>query len=551
MGKTIVNNNIKLKSGGGLINEPEGLSIGSLSVIVPSILGENITVTDTPRPVFLGEGISNSVAFQQRDYNSDCGHNQHSLIYGANQSVIAFKTGKYQTRLTKLEISIFKKGNPSGDAVFSLYLADASHKPTGSALGTYTITASSLSLYSALTAVKTNIPIFINVNKDTEYCLVIKSILSPDSNNCLVLYYGNSGESYLLGKSTDAGDTWTVSTSVSGGISVIGYSDYEEGKIYLSDFTDKSRLRINGFITESKQKDETYDLYLNGKVSGFSNLVTGAEHFFDYFGGNSSISNTTSGSYYELGTTTNIRVGQTITNNKRSILKRIYFGGSRYGSPTDALVVKLYNCVNGELIATSDINDLSVSNYFNFPDVILNKDAQYFFELERTGSLDNSNYYRILNNGTYSGGDAYLNRKQQKGVDLHFILEKIDLMITNNILLGLSVGKAISQSSLLLGDFKGIISVVNEGGSYTYGTSIKTFETPLFAKKATINFHYVSSPYSFKGKIEVKRDENVSCSDYSGSTTFPFNVSWSGNSMTITTANVSNDHWSAIIYYYN
>jgi len=371
-----------------------------------------------------------------------------------------------------------------------------------------------------------------------------------------------SGEAYKIGTSSNSGSTWSVSSGIYSGLQVIGYSDYEAGKIYLSDFTEESRQRMHGFITESKVTDDAYSLQVNGSVSGFSSLVTGLDYYLNTIKNAETISHTSNNSNIQFGKVSGYtRVGQTITTSNLLYPYSITFRVYRVGSPTDTVVCKIYDSVGGTLLATSEEKDLSKITTsttgeditFTFPEVKLSPSTQYFFELERTGTTSNVDYYGIRqqSSSSYSGGDQYEDRTRNSSNDLYFILSIGDASLSKDVSSGIFLGKALSSSSLLLADFRGMIEKVSESGSYTLGTTTKTFNAPVFAKKVKINFYYVQSSYVFRGQVEVEKGELMQWSDYFGSTEYSFNVNWVGDTITITTNNVSGASWSATLYFFN
>lgn len=556
----------KLDPAGGLTRTAAGLGIGSTSVVVSTTLGESITVSGTPLPVFIGEGSSNSLEYPQRGYDYNKHYTTDNIdAYGVNQIMLVFKTGKYQTRLKAVKARFCKTGTPPGNAVFNLYLADSNSKPTGSSLATVTMTASDLpSTADYLTPTTITFPSVVSVSKDQAYCLVVTAISASTSSNCVSLRYNTSasGEAYSIGTSPDSGLNWSVSSGRYSGVAVIGYSDYEEGKLYLSDFTEDSRSRMNGYLTETKAFGESYSLQVNGSLSGFSSLVTGSDYFLNTIKNAETISYTSHDGSEAFGRVSGYtRVGQTITTSNLLYPNRITFRVYRVGSPTDTVVCKIYDSVGGTLLVTSEAKDLSAITTsttgedvtFTFPDIKLSPSTQYFFELERTGTTSDVNHYgcRYKYSASYTGGAAYLDRTMYSLNDLYFVLSMGYSSFTRDVSSGLYLGKALSPSSLLLDDFRGMIKMVSESGSYTYGTTTKSFTVPLLSRKAKINFSYTASSYTFKSQLEVERGESVEWTDYFGSSSYTFNISWVGDTITVTTYNTSGASWTATLYYYN
>lgn len=532
------------------------------AVKVSCILGEDITVSDSPLPVFLGDG--NAEAFSQSGYSKEYyGLDGNISIWGVNQGIVVFKTGKYQTRLVKIGARIGKYGTPAGSLVFDIFLADSNHKPTGSSLSSVTLADPN----TTLPAVSVSTPLYyinlssvLNVLPNTEYCLVLKALSASSSANCIQVTYVNVGNGtvYSIGTSPDSGATWSITSGKYTGLDIYGYSDYETGKLYLTDFTDDSRQRINGFITESKLVGETYNLQVNGLISGFSSLITGFDHYKTV--DTDIISSGTGSNDATLGyNSSNQTIGQTIKLLNKDTVLSIVLALKKTGLPTDDVVLDIYSAVGGTLLYTSSnsINgaDLTTSYQnitFNFNNAILSPSLTYYFRLRRNGALNTSNYYfaRYQSTSSYGDGVRYTNDVSDSG-DLYFSLLVGYPNETAKSVSGLYLGKALSAISMLLGNFKGMIKKVSESGSYTYGTTTKTIDVPILARKARINFSYQVSSYVFKSQIQIEKGESIEWIDYFGSTPYTFNVSWSGNSITITTYNTSGCSWSSTIYYYN
>lgn len=127
----------------------------------------------------------------------------------------------------------------------------------------------------------------------------------------------------------------------------------------------------------------------------------------------SQLTGTSSSSMWSTSSDKNWQAFTTVTD---AILKSISFWVTKQNTPTDQLIVKIYDSSKTKLLATS-MNAINATDIwsntkctFYFRWCILSPWTQYFAEISRTGSLNNSHYYYLIYLGPwnpYSWGNMW------------------------------------------------------------------------------------------------------------------------------------------------
>jgi hypothetical protein len=109
--------------------------------------------------------------------------------------------------------------------------------------------------------------------------------------------------------------------------------------------------------------------------------------------------------------------GQTFKATQTGVINQIKVWLSKYGAPTDTVIMKIYASDKTTLLgtATNVIYGTSLLTYqlqytFNFNDIPVTQNTEYFFSLERSGALDGQNLYYVHFNGSntsYLDGSRY------------------------------------------------------------------------------------------------------------------------------------------------
>jgi hypothetical protein len=151
-------------------------------------------------------------------------------------------------------------------------------------------------------------------------------------------------------------------------------------------------------------------------------------------------SQTTQDSVDSTGKISKPRLGQTITTTGAIDVANVVLKVQTVASPTDALLVKIYASNKTTLLGTSRSVDSSLMSgsltdfSFTFNSAVsLSATTEYFIVVERTGSLDNTNYYSVGTNtaGGYAGGSRWTQNdllawSSVSGEDHYFKVQSLD-----------------------------------------------------------------------------------------------------------------------------
>jgi len=263
MPKNKVNNNIKLKSGGGIINDAtDGLSVDATYAI---LAGENIDGATLPVPVFI-PSTSQAEALLLTQGSSERQRNMYAAQWYAN-----FFTLGLSDKLTKVTLRMQRYGSAAGNVNLAVYEVDGSNKPTGSAL--YTASLDSASIAPGGEADYDFIFTSANLTQSATYALVV----SYPGGDYIGLKTNNTTRvnGWI---STDSGSTWNNSPDAY--FRIYGYqTGIVAGSVSKSEGDDPLRARFNGFATSLATAGNSINVKLYGVVTGFTGLTPGAKYY--------------------------------------------------------------------------------------------------------------------------------------------------------------------------------------------------------------------------------------------------------------------------------
>lgn len=265
MGKTIVNNNIKLKSGGGIINDAtDGLSVDTAHILA----GENIDGATLPVPVFI-PSTSQAEALLLTQGAAESQKNMYAAKWYAN-----FFTLGLSDKLTKVTLRMQRAGSAAGNVNLAVYEVDGSSKPTGSAL--YTVSLDSASIGTGEYADYDFIFTSVNLTQSATYALVVSY---PGGIAGNYIWINSNNTTRVNGWiSTDSGSTWANSPDAY--FRIYGYqTGIVAGSVSKSEGDDPLRARFNGFATSLATVGNSINVKLYGVVTGFTGLTPGAKYY--------------------------------------------------------------------------------------------------------------------------------------------------------------------------------------------------------------------------------------------------------------------------------
>lgn len=248
----------------------------SLSTI---IAGETISGDAAPKSIYIDTGIYVPVVQAQQTTVDTT-----SSAYGTNwlgQNFIATKN-----TISDCIVECKAVGSPAGNLVASIYATDGSGFPTGAALGSVNITASTIGVGGLLLGyfAKATFSPAVTVTVGTKYALVL-SVPSGDGSN-YVAWQRNSAGGYADGiaiTSANSGSTWSNGTGDMS-FKVYGYDSGILGRAYLSDSTDINKCKSDGFAVSNATAGNSLDYVCSGIVKTFSGLTAGTEYFLSTAG---------------------------------------------------------------------------------------------------------------------------------------------------------------------------------------------------------------------------------------------------------------------------
>ena len=386
---------------------------GTVTAIRSMTAGEDITAT-IPKPIYISTGDTTSadvVSFLDID-------DEPRAIYGTNWYSQSFLVPSNINRISSVKIHTRRINSPTGNMDVSLYACDVNDKPTGSILATKAILAADISAGRNYTEFE--FASSLSVSPSTKHCIVC-SVPSGTGTNWISWYHNESQSGYANGEggySTDSGSNWTGRNDF--GFYVAGYYSTEKGNVLLCDDNDTERLAYTGFAVTTATATNNTDVQFSDILDGFSGLSIGSTYYLNTLNSKDLITFSLQSTDNVFGeTSTYEKRGQTITwvaDSYYTKLKSIKLYLFKTGTPTDNLIVKVYSSDKTTLLATSATIDgstltASASEYeFTFATTFTAVDAtEYFFSIERSDSVDSSNYYNIdtRTNDDYAGGSLW------------------------------------------------------------------------------------------------------------------------------------------------
>jgi len=269
MAKTIVNNNIKLKSGGGIINDAtDGLSVDATYAI---LAGENIDGATLPVPVFI-PSTSPAEALLLTQGASESQKSMYAAKWYAN-----FFTLGLSDKLTKVTLRMQRYGSAAGNVNLAVYAVDGSSKPTGSAL--YTVSLDSASIETSEEADYDFIFTSANLTQSATYALVVSYPGGSDGGSPNYIGLSSNSTTRVNGWiSYDSGKSWVSSRDAY--FRIYGYqTGIVAGSVSKSQGDDPLRARFNGFATSLATAGNSINVKLYGVVTGFTGLTPGAKYY--------------------------------------------------------------------------------------------------------------------------------------------------------------------------------------------------------------------------------------------------------------------------------
>jgi hypothetical protein len=244
--------------------------------------GEDIDGSSTPVLSFISNGVSASdMCGTQRQME---GKNTDVDIYGVRYYGQQITLDSYDNKITGISLLVDKVGAPAGNFVVTLYALDGSGHPTGAALATSTVSASTIGTadyvwhYFAFAAEYDATP-------GTQYGVVCTTI-SGDASN-YVRWFNTSGSLYSGGaplSSVDAGTTWAVNSNDHAFI-LWSWEEQTQGEVYITDPDNGSfRGDWDGFVTSNTLSGALVDMRVNG-IQGSLTLTAGETYHTSGAGG--------------------------------------------------------------------------------------------------------------------------------------------------------------------------------------------------------------------------------------------------------------------------
>ena len=276
MSRTYVNNNIKLKSGGGILQDTtDGLRVDTAYILASSgnlsslIAGENITAGDAV-------AVGAADRYLLLDGSGNTGDPSKAFANSSTYFAQSFTTGARDKTVHSINFLISSTEASGTTRTFTVSLrADDAGKPHSTVLGTGTCTYTkvlNISDYS----VNCSFTSPVSVSASTKYWIVI----SINASNTVTLKSLNAGTSASF--SSDAGTNWSSAGFKGYDTSISVYTvDTEAGKLYQCSAL-HSTSRTTGFIgfaTETKNSGENTTFQVNGSFSNLTGLIAGIPYY--------------------------------------------------------------------------------------------------------------------------------------------------------------------------------------------------------------------------------------------------------------------------------
>ncbi len=261
-----------------LSSEVNNLSINSNAILETIVAGETIT---TGNPCFIANGLTYFEEIISQYSSASAGN----AIYAATNlegQTFRTKPSPYGTVvLTEIQAYIAKTGTPSGNVTINIYAVDAAHKPTGSSLGSASITTASVSSLAYYT-----FTFNVALSAGTEYAMVM-SVPSGTGANYVSWYFESGGigtniiDGFVIG-STTSGSTWNTGGDKDRWVKIrYSYVFGTAGRLYRSYAGDKNRSYFDCFAQESKTVGQNCVCQFGDLSEDFTGLTAGARYFLE------------------------------------------------------------------------------------------------------------------------------------------------------------------------------------------------------------------------------------------------------------------------------
>jgi len=436
------------------------LTATNMGIVNVMTAGETITGGTLPEPIYI-----NTIPTSASELDVSVPNNNYTRdLWGSLWWGQSFKISALKNTLEKVSVSLGANYNsPTGDVTMNIYLA-SSNVPTGSSLGSKTITPTA-SAWNDFTF-DTPIP----VGPGLTYFFTVEASTGTDTSNRYRTQNDNT-TGYSDGQgasSTNSGSSWTTDAGLDMTFKTYTSSDLVAGDVWLADADNSIKLAYTGFATTTASDTESIDVQFTGVVDGFSGLSIGSVYYLDNEMDFIEQTNFSNGADVSFGfNTSNYKYGQTFLYEEEvadSGLKSIKLNIDKKGSPTDNLIVKLYASNKTTLLATSNPvdgsttgSDTVITFTFSTPYRMVTG-TEYFFNIERTGALSGANYYGLNRSAysVYADGDLYYWNDSagtwdvQSTTDAYMILHIDSILSTSAGANTVKVGRAISATGLLI-----------------------------------------------------------------------------------------------------
>jgi len=447
------------------------LTATNMGIVNVMTAGETITGATLPEPIYI-----NTIPTSASELDVSVPNNNYTReLWGSLWWGQSFKISALKNTLEKVSVSLGANYNsPTGDVTMNIYLA-SSNVPTGSSLGSKTITPTA-SAWNDFTF-DTPIP----VGPGLTYFFTVEASTGTDTSNRYRTQNDNT-TGYSDGQgasSTNSGSSWTTGAGLAMTFKTYTSSDLVAGDVWLADADNSIKLAYTGFATTTASDTESIDVQFTGIVEGFTGLSIGSTYYLKINAGSTvdtTQKQTTKNSEIQFsGVAVNGsnegKAGQTFTTGTvYNALDYIVLALEKIGSPTDNLYCKVYASDKTTLVATSttilDGSTLTTSHVdktFNFSGEELDKSTIYFIEVSRSGAYNLNNRYSVglnVSSNTYAGGSSFqwhnsTNAWADVNFDLVFTAGLKEYGASGNIAPtagsnSVKVGRAISATGLLI-----------------------------------------------------------------------------------------------------
>lgn len=301
------------KVSGEQVSHTELNLLAKIGYIVDVLSGETIDGTPTPKPVYIQkvDAIGNLVDQNDVSFAEIQNiENQAYSVYGANWQAQLIAVPSGIDRLSGIMLAAIRPNGSPGNIIVELFAKDGSNNPTGAALASATIGATTW----PLTGIEKHFVQFATpatVTGGTTYFLQIKAS-GGDTNNYIQFYKGSNYTGGFRRFSSDSGASWTSDGSSEDiYFQLFGYTSRTAARAFLCDANDLQRVFFDGFAISDGTAGSSLIIQREGIVAGFSSLTVGADYYVQDDGSLGTVRGT-----YE------VYVGRAISATQIEILKR-------------------------------------------------------------------------------------------------------------------------------------------------------------------------------------------------------------------------------------